>query len=190
MATSNVQIANLALQKLGVSRKLESLTQDHPNARTLNLAFEPIRAAELRRYDWSFAIKRESIAADANGPTWGDWNRYGKPNDFIRLLRDDETGQRVDWKIEGLFILSRTTSPLEIRYLAKITDPNFYDALFIEALAAKLAWQCCEEITGSVSKRDRCQSDYDFAIAEARRIGAIEKEAQDSPEDDWLNARL
>lgn len=190
MAVSKVQIANLALQKLGVSRKLESLTQDHPNARTLNLAFEPIRRAELRRYNWSFAIKRESIAADGDEPTWGDWTQYSLPNDFLCLIRDDETGQRVDFKIEGLFILSQNAAPLEIRYVADIDDPNYYDALFVEAFASKLALQCCEEITQSTSRKASCESDYEKAIAEARRVGAIEKEAQQFPDDDWLNARI
>jgi hypothetical protein len=190
MATSKVAIANLALQKLGVSRKLESLTQDHPNARTLNLAYVPMLRAELRRYDWTFAIKRDSIAADGDGTEWGDWNRYGKPNDFIRLLRDDESGVNVDWKIEGLYILSLTAAPLEIKYIAFIDDPNFYDDLFIEAFACRLALQCCEEITQSTSKIDSVQRQYSDAIAEAKRLGAIEKGAQDFPEDDWVMARL
>jgi hypothetical protein len=188
MAISNVAIANLALQKLGSSRKLESLTQDHPNARTLNLAFEPVRRAELRRYDWSFAIKRESIAEDGDEPTWGDWNQFSLPNDFLRLLRDDESGIAVDYKVEGRFILSKNAAPLEIRYIADIDDPNFYDSLFVEAFASKLAFQCCEEITQSTSKQDRCRADYDDAIAEAKRIGAIEKEAVELPEDEWISS--
>ena len=39
MAISRVQLANRALQKLGAKR-IESLTQDHPNARSMNAAFE------------------------------------------------------------------------------------------------------------------------------------------------------
>jgi hypothetical protein len=190
MAISKVGIANLALQKLGVSRKLESLTQDHPNARTMNLAYEPMLKAELRRYDWSFAISRASIAADANGTTWGDWNRYTKPNDFLRLIRDDESGVNVDWKIEGDYILSMTSSPLEIRYIAHVDDPNAYDALFVEAFACRLALQTCEEITQSTSKIANIKDEYKDAIAEARRMGAIEEAARDAPEDDWILARL
>lgn len=188
MATSKVSIANGALQRLG-ARRIESLTQDHANARTMNAAFDRVRDAELRRYDWSFAIKRASIAADGSGPTWGDWNRYGLPNDFIRLIRDDESGQATDWKIEGLYILSDDASPLEIRYIARIDDPNYYDAAFIEALECKLALVTCEEVTQSTSKKAGIKDDYDTAIAEAKRTGAIEKPAQDFPEDEWLAAR-
>ena len=138
MATSKVAIANGALQRLGAKR-IEALTQDHPNARSMNAAFERTVKAEIRRYDWSFAIKRESVAADGDDPTWGDWTRYGLPNDYIRLLRDDESGGNVDWRIEGQYILSRDAAPLEFRYIAYIEDVNFYDSLFIEALECKLA---------------------------------------------------
>lgn len=189
MAQSKVALANTALQKLGAAR-IESLTQDKPNARSMAAAFNHVLRAEIRRYDWSFAIKRASIAADGDDPTWGDFNQYSLPNDFIRLLRDDETGQAVDWKIEGRFILSRDEAPLEIRYIAFVEDPTMWDASFDEAFACKLALQCCEEITQSTSKKGGIQADYDTEIAEAKRTGAIEKGSQEFPEDDWINARL
>lgn len=188
MAVSKVAIANRALQKLGAKR-IESLTQDHPNARSINACFDIVRDALLRKYDWSFAIKRESIAADASGPTWGNWNRYTKPNDYIRLLRNNESGQAVDWKIEGDYILSADGAPLEIRYIARIEDPNKYDATFVEALASKIAYEICEEITGSTAKQDRAMADYDVAVADARQSGAIEKDSEEFPEDDWIAAR-
>lgn len=188
MATSKVAIANLALQKLGAKR-IESITQDHPNARSINACFDIIRDALLRKYDWGFAIKRASIAADPDAPTWGDWTRYTKPNDFIRLLRDDESGAAVDWKIEGDYILSADGAPLEIRYIARIEDTNKYDSSFTEALASEIAFQCCVEITGSSTKKASAKADKDDAIDEAKRTGAIEKEAQEFPEDDWISAR-
>lgn len=188
MAVSKVAIANRALQKLGAKR-IESLTQDHPNARSMNAAFDIVRDALLRKYPWSFAISRDSIAADGDGPEWGEWNRYTKPNDFLALIRDDESGAVVDWKIEGDYILSADSSPLEIRYIARIEDTNKYDPLFVEALACKLALETCEEITQSTSKKESLRGDMDEAINEARRANAIEKGAEEFPEDDWITAR-
>jgi hypothetical protein len=186
--TSKVDIANGALQKLGAAR-IEALTQDDPNARSMNAAYAGVRDALLRAYPWSFAIARASIAADSDGPTWGDWNRYSLPSDFIALVRDDETGMVVDWKIEGQYILSADASPLEIRYVSRVDNPNFYDALFAEAFSTKLALETCEEITQSTSKKSGLETDFARAIADARRLGAIEKPAQDFPEDEWLAAR-
>lgn len=188
MASSKVSIANGALQKLGASR-IESLTQNHPNARTMSAAFDGARDSLLRSYDWSFAIKRASIAADVDGPEWGDWTRYTIPNDMLRLLRNDESGYQVDWKIEGLFILSRDAAPLKIRYIARIEDVNFYDALFTEALELRLAGDTCEEITQSTAKAQMIDAQYKMVINEARLNGSIEKGAQDFPEDEWLIAR-
>ena len=189
MATSKVEIANGALQRLG-ARRIESLTQDSPNARSMNAAFDRVVRSEIRRYGWNFAIKRASVAADGTDETiLTEYNRYSLPNDFIRLLRDDESGIAVDWKVEGVYILSTTASPLEFRYLAHITDPNYYDSLFIEAVECKLAMVCCKEITGSHSNAAGIKIDYEDAIAEARRANALEKEAQEFPEDSWLAAR-
>lgn len=189
MATSKVSIANGALQRLG-EKRIESLTQDHPSARSMNAAFERTVRAEIRRYGWNFAIKRQSVAADATDETiLSTWNRYSLPNDYIRLLRDDESGMTVDWKIEGIFILSADAAPLQFRYLAYIEDPAYYDSLFVEVLECKLAMVCCKEITGSHSNAAGVKLDYEDAIAQARKANAFEKEAQEFPEDSWLAAR-
>ena len=81
-------------------------------------------------------------------------------------------------------------SPLEFLYIARVEDPNAFDPLFIEAFACKLALETCEEIKQSASKKASINSDYKDAIAEARRVGSIEKPAQEFPEDSWVNARL
>lgn len=191
MAVSNVEIANRALQKLGAKR-ISALDQDTPNARTMNAAFIRVRRALIRAYAWSFAIKRESIAADSTDAIdigGGSWKRYSLPNDYLRLTRDDESGFHVDWKVEGRYILSKTASPLKIKYIADIEDPNFYDDLFIEAFAAKLAMECAKEITDSTTDKESLKDDFKTAIAEAKNVGFIEKEAVAIPEDPWLSAR-
>lgn len=192
--TSKVEIANGALQRLGAER-IESLTQGSPNARTMNAAFNRVLKAEMRRYDWGFATRRASIAADGSETKWGSHKRYSVPNDYLRLLRDDESDAHVDWRIEvgasgeGVFIVTDDASPLEIRYIAFIEDPNYYDSLFIEAVECKLAEVCCKEVTGSNDLKDRMKDDYRDAIAEARRLGAIEKPAQTILDSDWITAR-
>lgn len=188
MALSNVAIANRALQKLGAKR-IESLTENSPNARSINAAFAQVRDMELRRYDWNFAIKRASIAADGSDSTWGNWNRYSLPNDFLRLIRDNETGIEVDWKIEGIYILSADASPLQIRYIARIEDPNYYDPLFVAMFAGRLAMEVAIEISGGTSKKDSVAADYKTDLEEAKKLGAFEKAAQEFNEDEWIAAR-
>ncbi len=189
MATSKVQICNRALQKLGASR-IESLSQDHPNARSMALAYDPVRERLLRAHPWSFAIVRTSVAADANDPVWGDWNRYTLPGDFLRLLRNDETGVRVDWQIEGDYILSRDSAPLEFMYVSNITTPATFDATFREALSCALAMETCEEITQSTGKLQGLQMQMKQIMDEAKRNNAWGKDSDQPVEDDWILARL
>lgn len=196
MAISETSIANAALQLLGESRRIESLTQDHPNARSMNAAYERTRKSLLRRYDWGFATRRASIAADGDQTTWGGHNRYSIPNDYLRLIRDDEFGIELDWKIEagaegeGLFIVTDDGSPLEIRYIADVIDPTSFDALFREAFENRLAAVCCKQVTGSSDLKDRLEEDFKTIIAEAKLVNAIaDKPAQEFPEDSWLAAR-
>lgn len=189
MAVSNVSIANRALQKLGAKR-IESLSQDNPNARSMSTAFAPVRNALLRKYQWSFAIQRASIVADADETTWGERTRYALPADFARLIRDDESGIRRDWKIEGRYIITDDDSPLEIRYVSIITDPTSYDPLFVEVFSTALAMETAEEITQSTSKLESLERRFKMEIAEARNANAFELDPQESLDDDWWLARL
>lgn len=199
MATSSTVIANGALQLLGAKR-IETITDPNSaNARSLNAAYDRTRRTLLRKYDWGFAMARASIAADPVKTTWGDHNRFSLPNDYIRLIRDNETGanlggfgnnQAPDWRIEGMFIVTNDAAPLNIRYIADVTDPNTFDSAFHEAFENRLAFVCCKEITGSTDLRGRLKDEFLDVIAEAKRAGAIEKPAQEFPEDDWINSRL
>ena len=87
MATSEVEICNRALQKIGAKR-ITSLTQDAPNARACNVAYFVLRDMELRNHPWNFSIKRAELAADATPPDWGRQNSFTLPSDFLCLRPD------------------------------------------------------------------------------------------------------
>lgn len=187
MALSDVMIANEALSMLGEPR-ITVLTQDVPRAKALNEVFVSVRESCLRRYPWSFAIARASVAADGDPTEWGVLNRYRKPSDFLRLIRDDETGRRNDWAIEGLFIVTRDAAPLEFKYIRKVTDPQEFDSLFDEYFAVALAVRTCKAITGSNGQLADLRQEMKRVVAEARQVNAFEKDAQVSLDDDWVLA--
>lgn len=187
---SEVEICNRALQKLGVKR-ITSLTEDSKNARSCNVAYSVVRDAELRSHPWNFAIARAELAADATDPDWGRAKAYTLPSDFLRLLPDytEDNLNSKDWQIEGRKIYSDDSDPIYIRYIYRVTDPNEMDALFREALATKLAFELCEEITQSNTKKSELKDDYKEIISEARKANAFENVAQESPEDTWSTVR-
>ena len=191
MAASETSICNLALQKLGAGR-ITDISEDSPNARTCSDCYEAMRDRELRAHRWSFAITRESLAADATDPSFGPAKQYTLPAGFLRLIEPDDSANynTLDWRIEGGKIVTDFTAPLEIRYIARVEDPTQFDALFVDALACRMALQMCEKITQSVSKKADVRSEYKDTIAEARRTNAIEGVSSESPTDTWDTARL
>jgi len=190
MATSEVSIANRALQKMGESG-IESLTEDSPNARSMNTAYTPLRDKLQRQYTWNFCKARASIAASSEQTTYGELNRFQKPNDFLRLLRNKESSAqdvRHDWTIEGDYIVTADAAPLQFRYIAKVTNTALFDAIFDEALATLIASETCLDVTGSNKRKNDLVLDLRGVIASARQTNAIENDSSIPLEDDWLIA--
>jgi hypothetical protein len=189
--SSSVDICNRALQKLGAERII-SLTQNSKEGRACNLAYEPVRDAELRAHTWNFAIKRRELAADATPPVYGYNYSYTLPTDCLRLLKNDyrEEYYPKDWKVEGRKILTNYGAPLQIRYVARITDTTLFDPLFIETLSCKLAMEMCEELTQSNTKRQMAAEEYKAVLREARKMNAFENAPAEQDIDTWLTVRL
>jgi hypothetical protein len=187
---SEVDICNRALQKLGAKR-ITALSDDSVNARACNSAYSHVRDAELRAHPWNFAIARAELAADATAPDWGRANAYQLPSNFLCMVNDypEDNDNSKDWVIEGRKILTDDSDPIYIRYIKKETDTSQFDSLFVEALATKLAFELCEEITQSNTKKEGLRQDYEQVIRNARRMNAIEKVSSEPPEDTWVTVR-
>lgn len=187
MAINETYICNLALQKLGALR-IVAMNEDSRNARSVSASYEQTRDLVLEAQPWRFALTRAVLANDPTAPLF-DYNfAYRKPTDFLRLVFS--TNDTTDWSLEGDFILSNFGPPINVPYVRRVTDTSRFPSLFTEAVACKLAWQCCEEITQSNTKKADIKAEYEGAIAEARRTNAIQALAASPPEDAWVVARL
>ncbi len=204
---SKTDICNRALQKLG-ARRISSISDETPSGRACNLAYDIVRKSELRKYDWNFAITRVSLAADVPAPDWGRQNSFTLPSDYIKLTNSypealtsdanvvgvtvaftaEFTGQK-NWVIEGRSILTNDTAPLQVRYIADITDTSEFDSLFVESFANALAYEMCEELTQSNTKKSDIAQAYKISIEEAKKAASIEIAPADPPPDTWLACR-
>lgn len=147
--STTVEIANLALQKLGES-PIVTIDDDEKRAREMKAALTITRQSLLREYGFHFAIKTVTLAA-----TTPPLDRYGAayelPSDFIRAisLNADKRGRMADaFDLENGTLVTDADAAI-LRYVADITDPLKYDSLFIEAYVCKLAMKTCKVITGS-----------------------------------------
>ena len=190
MATSEVSLCNLALQKLGAAR-IVALTENSRNAKSVNACYESQRNNELRKHLWNFARKRVSLAASSVAPAFMYTSAFPLPSDFLRLIKPARLG--LDWHIEqhdgGVAILTNDGAPLEVRYLAIVTNPALFDPCFVEMLACKIAWHCCEDLTQSNTKKAALMEEYMQHRAEARKTNAFELPKNPEPVDEWLVAR-
>lgn len=200
MAASRVDICNLALLKLGSGSKITALTDNSVAARALSVTYDLIRRAELRAHYWAFAIKRAALPA-TTPPAWGYTAAYTVPVDCLRVIQvnqfyltpgllDYNTADASAWAIESGQILCDYSAPLNIRYVWDVTDEGTYDVLFNVMFAARLAYECCEQITNSNTKKQSIAEDYKQALGMAIRAGAIEKPPALIGDDSWMMARL
>lgn len=187
---SKTEIANWALTKVGERRVADIETTDNIAAIAINDIYDRTRDALLTSYPWNFAIKRASIAKNANSPEWEYTNAYTLPSDFLSLLKiKNDPDYRIENFEDALCILSDEGSPLKIRYISKITAEGLQDPLFDAALAAELAVQICERLTQSNTKKQILIAERDAVVASAFASDAIQDPPQELRPDEWLTAR-
>ena len=195
-----IEIVNRALFKLG-ALPLASMGDNNKQARIMSGLWETVRRAELRRHFWSFALRRALLPALSSTPAWGYARAYQLPADFLRIVQvgelslspsaaDYRNADDSPYAIEGATLLCDEAAPLRIRYIADVPDPGAFDALFVEALAAKLAYEACEGITQANEKRNMASEDYKAAIKAASLVNAIEKPSRGIADDAWMTSRL
>ena len=182
---SIVGICNRALSKLGAAR-ITSLTDNSTAAKACNSAYEPVRDAVLRAHLWNCTVERAALAPLSTTPAFGFDYEYQIPSDCLKVVEIDTT---YPWTVEGRKILTDEGTVLNLRYQKREEDPNQYDALLQEALAARLAFEMCEEITQSNTKKDSAFRDYEDLMDQAQLRDSQEQSPAELYEDDWINVR-
>jgi hypothetical protein len=185
----------MALAKLGEVQQLLALTDNTNQGRVMNRIYAQVRDAEVRRYNWKFAIKRVQLMALVSGPDWGFQYQYPLPSDFLKLIQVNDyyiqpySKQKALWSIEGGNVLTDLQAPLKVRYVQRVTNAGLFDPLFAEAFACKLAFEACIPLTQSATRKQELADQYKFAINEAMRVDAIENPPDDLPWGSWLDSR-
>lgn len=201
-SSSQIQICNRALQKLGVSIPIVNLTDNNANARAMSTAWLPVVEAELRRRRWRFSILRQNLALLSSAPANGVYgNMFQLPSDCLRILNvgDWWPGQDIsdyrgrttaEYSVENNIILTNYGAPLSLRYVSRVLNTGQWDSAFAEAISARLALETCEQITQSVEKRKLAAAEYKQAILEATKANALENPSEFMADDSWVTSRI
>lgn len=192
---SEVSICNRALRVLGVA-PISALGEDTKAGSWAAETYADARDALLAEYPWNFAIKRASLAQAGGGdaePTWGeDEKNFPLPADCLRVLAlEGEIEEGVEpYRIEGRVIVTVAEAPLNIRYIARVTDPAQFSPLFVDALVARLAAEGAFHFTGSTTREEQLRDSYRETVANARRYDAQEGTPEPVVTSGWLESRL
>ncbi len=170
MARSKVDIANIALTKLGCT-PLASFTESNVRARVMTSLYDSMRDSVLRMHRWNFAIKRTALVKLAKAPAWGFASAYQLPEDFIRMVRLENQSQ--DFRIEGDQLLTDAGNG-NCLYVHRAVEVDKYDSLFIRTLAARLAAESAKELTGDAGITASMEKEYAMMLEEARYVDSLE----------------
>lgn len=191
MPYGTIDIANRALQKLGVARitSAELSGEDTEAARTINEMRLMVRDAVLRAHPWNFAIRRIGLAALSEAPLWGFLYQYELPVDYLRMLEVRYCTNGVEYRIENGKVLTDLAPPIYIRYVSRADDPATWDPLFQEALACRLAWESAPRLNPDTGLRQKIWLEYQEALDTAKEVDGKDEGPEDLPEDDWILVR-
>lgn len=195
MASSEVEICNSALVKLGEER-ISSLDDPGKAARTCKRQYPLKRDQLLEDYNWTFAIKRIALSADGADPEFGFEARFLLPADCLRFLGlydpnalpVNYTGTNIAHKIEGRYLLLDDTAA-NIFYIQRVTNVLEFSPSFAEALACFLAWDMAYDLTGSSTREQRLEAMFAHAIRRARFTQAIQGQPELIEASEWMDAR-
>ena len=169
---SEVETINSALNMIGATNII-ARGEDSKSGRVTNQRFDAVRDSVFRAHPWNCLMTRAALAADSDTPAF-DWSyQFTLPTDpyCLRVMRLDYLD--IDFRVEGRKILC-DESTINLVYLARVTDPNQWDALLVEAIAARLAADISFAVVQSTSLTANMYALYESKLSEARFVDATE----------------
>lgn len=180
---SKVEIVNIALSRLGAD-SINALTEATEGARQANLLWDSVRDIVLRDFPWNCATKTGPLAQVGSSPH-PEWEyTYQYPADCVYARRIFNGGSKAKKDPEEFRVAIASSGSTKIilaripeaflEYTARITDPNLYDGLFVDALAWRLGAEMAMPVTGNAAYMEKFLEAYRQSLIIAYGIEANE----------------
>lgn len=172
-----VDLVNQALVELGGRPEVESLTDTaSDSARIANAVYATVRDTLLQQHPWNFAMARAEVEADDTDPDFGWSKRYALPDDCLRVWRlSDEPTNKLGWAVEGGWLLTDEASPIELRYIARVEDPDDWSPAFQRAVIGELAAAMAMAISNTAAVAQAARQTAAIRLEEARSLDGRER---------------
>lgn len=196
MATSETEIVNLALVRIGHKQTITSLGEGTPTADVCKVLYEPTRDTVLQAHPWNFAIRRATLSRSASEPEFEFQYKFALPSGptppyCLKVVRTSweaipASGTWVysepfvhgytsltPYRIEGRWLLANEES-CAIEYIARITDVTQYSVSFVNALSLKLSAELAMPLADNQQLARTMAELYEAAVRDARVTDAQE----------------
>lgn len=197
MASTQIQIWNMALSHIGVKAFVASPTERSQEASVLNVWWQPAIDYVLADHNWAFARKYATLNLVEEDPN-PDWQyAYRYPSDCIHARRICSpkgrrdplpppfvTGQDDDGK---LVLTDQEDAVLE--YTVRVTEPERFDEKFTECLTFYLASRIALPLSRIPNMMEKMEAMYENKLIGASTKAMNEMQQDEQQEAEWIQAR-
>lgn len=209
MASSEVEISNRALGRIGIDQLIESLDDPNNRARECRLHYGPCRDEVLQDFPWNFAQSCVALApaADITIPGWPYVYRYPAACHKVNAITT-AAGQRISFQGAAVEIwdynaLLPSRMPFSVMadptldggkiivcdipeayawFTKRITDPSQTSPLFRSAVAWRMAMELALSLRANKSYLDIATNQYGWTVSQAQ-VGSLNEERPDRQPD-------
>lgn len=185
-----------ALRLLGPSN-LASLSEDRPEKRSLDAAWQDSVEFMLEQGMWNFAIRAVQLQPDTDvEPLFGFDYAYSKPSDWVRTVSISyEAAFR-----EGIREYEDETdywhtsfNPIYVRYVSNDTafgwNIGAWRQHFSKALECYLAFECGLPISSDKGNRNDLHTLFKQRLQDAKTKDAVDERVREKPPGRWTRSR-
>ena len=191
--SSVVEICNMALSKAGITDSIMNIdTEQSTSALWCRINFAPARDAVLRDYPWNFAIKTATLSPlDYEHPDGKIVYLY--PSDCLNVINVSNASYSIG--IIGIGadmrkVITTDSDQAQVQYIARITDPNILDPIFISALSWYLASELALSVGGNNGQRAQMAfQQYEHIKSKAQRASIAEGKVTSYANSEFMSAR-
>ncbi len=161
-----IDVCNLALSRIGIEN-IETLAEASEPARVCSQFYDHCRRVVLRKYPWTWAMRRVQLAELTDKPP-GFFYAYRYPSGCVALRKlynacsnniPAYTGYQIIGDKSGRVICTDAANA-SAEYTADIEDTGLFDEQFVEALSWKLAGAIAFKLTGNAQLPGYCEEQY------------------------------
>ena len=193
---SETDVINRALREVGADR-ITSLTDGSKSANVANDVYAKKRDTLLRGHLWNFATARQKLAKLSSTPVFEYDNQFAYPSDWLRTMsvhNNDGGKSTFDYrsefsKADGQRIIVTSSDEIWMRYVYRVTNPQFWTEDFEEALVYALATTFAIPLASSRTLRDEMKDEARRWKATARSSDALGSTPERRPRGSWANSR-